>query len=319
VSTDIPLLFGPYGRAALAKPDKLAAFDANACWFHMFDDGAFETCARHGLAACVEFKTFRADFRSHPELIPIGADGKPIRYGNLVQGVCLSQLAFLEQIEAELLAGVQAFQPAGIWLDYVTYPGWFEVPNPDLQQSCFCHACVATFCEATGIDAPSAAELLDHHAKAWAQHKCARIAGFANRYAQIIRAQLPGCIIGAYMCPWTPQEFDRALTSIFGQDYALLAPAIDVFTPLIYGAKSGRSAAWGRDFLEATPAFVPPDRKVQLILDAGDGPASLVETATAAQPSWGLQVYDGAALFADAALAHVFQAAVASIRQRNGP
>jgi hypothetical protein len=37
-----------------------------------------------------------------------------------------------------------------------------------------------------------------------------------------------------------PKEFDDALRRIFGQDYTRLAPAIDVFTPLIYGVKSGR-------------------------------------------------------------------------------
>jgi hypothetical protein len=311
---DIPLLFGPYGSAALAHSDKLAAYDANACWFHMFDEGAFEICARHGIAACVEFKTFRADLDAHRELVPIGADGQPIRYGTLVQGVCLSQPAFLAQIEADLLAGVQAYRPAGIWLDYLTYSGWFEVPDPDLQESCFCAACIATFCEATGIDAPTPAQILTQHAEAWAQHKCARIADFARHYAQIIRTHLPGCLIGAYMCPWTPEEFDGALTRIFAQDYARLAPAIDVFTPLIYGTKSGRPPTWGRRFLEAAPAFVPPDRKVQLILDALDGPASLVETAAASQPSWGLQVFGGATVFADPTFAQVFQTVVARIR-----
>jgi hypothetical protein len=309
----IPLLFGPYGSAALDHADKLAAYNANACWFHMFNEAAFETCARHGIAACVEFKTFRADFDAHPELVPIGADGKPIRYGSLVQGVCLAQPAFLAQIEATLRAGIRTYRPAGIWLDYLTYAGWFEMPDPDLQESCFCRACVATFCEQTGIDAPTPAEILAVHGDAWAQHKCAQIAGFAEHYAQIIRTQLPGCLIGAYMCPWAPQEFDGALTRIFAQDYALLAPAIDVFTPLIYGAKSGRPATWGRAFLEAAPAFVPRDRKVQLILDASDGPASMIETASAARPSWGLQIFDGASVFADPASAQVFQRAVAMI------
>ena len=312
---NIPLLFGPYGSAALAQIDKLAAYDANACWFHMFDDDAFEACARHGIAACVEFATFRADFDAHPQLIPIGADGQPIRYGQLVQGVCLSQHDFLEQIEANLRAGLQTYRPTRIWLDYLTYAGWFEVPAPDLQESCFCRACVATFCEWTGIDAPTPAEILARHGDAWTQHKCARIGAFAGRYAQIIRSQLPGCLIGAYMCPWTPDEFDGALSRIFGQDYAQLAPAIDVFTPLIYGAKSGRPATWGRTFLEGAPAFVPRDRKLQLILDALDGPASLVETAAASWPSWGLQVFGGASVFADAAVAQVFQTAVAQIRR----
>ena len=118
-------------------------------------------------------------------------------------------------------------------------------------------------------------------AAAWQRHKCERIARFAAHYAALIRAHHPGCIVGAYMCPWTPAEFDGALARIFAQDYALLAPSIDVFTPLIYAAKSGRTARWGRDFLAQAPAFVPADRKVQLILDALDFPDSLIETAAA--------------------------------------
>lgn len=118
-----PLLFGPYGSSSLAYVDRLAAYGANACWFHMFDAAAFDACARHGIAACVEFKTFRADFAQHPELIPIGVDGKPIRYGDLVQGVCLSQTAFLAATEASLREGVRTYQPQGIWLDYLTYAG----------------------------------------------------------------------------------------------------------------------------------------------------------------------------------------------------
>jgi hypothetical protein len=310
----IPLLFGPYGSAALEHIDRLAAHGANACWFHMFDAAAFDTCDRHGIAACVEFKTFRADFDARPDLIPIGADGAPIRYGRLVQGVCLSQHAFLQETEDALAAGVRAYQPAGIWLDYLTYAGWFEVPDPDLQESCFCPSCIADFCAATGIDAPTPREILARHAAAWERHKCERIAGFAARYAGIIRAELPGCVIGAYMCPWTPQEFGGALTRIFAQDYMLLAPSIDVFTPLIYGAKSGRGPAWGREFLEAAPAFVPPGRAVQLILDALDGPGALAETAASQRPSWGVQVFGGAQLFADPAQARVFQDAVGRIR-----
>jgi hypothetical protein len=314
----LPLFFGPYGGGALEQAGRLARYGANAVWFHMFDERAFEECARHGLAPCVEFKTFRADFEVHPELVPIGADGRPIRYGALVQGVCLSQREFLAETEAALVEGVRRFRPAGIWLDYLTYAGWFEVPDPDLQESCFCPACVAEFCEATGIDGPTPAEILQHHAAAWERHKCERIAAFAARYARIIREQLPECVIGAYMCPWMPGEFGGALTRIFAQDYALLAPAIDVFTPLIYGTKSGRPASWGREFLEAAPAFVPPGRAVQLILDALDGPESLRETAAAHVPSYGLQVFGGAKLFADDTLAQVFQGAVARIRATVG-
>jgi len=310
----IPVLFGPYGSAALQYVDRFSPYGANACWFHGFDAAAFEVCERYGIAACVEFKTFRADFDAHPELIPIDMDGQPIRYGNLVQGVCLSQRDFVEQVEADLIAGLQAFQPAGIWLDYLTYAGWFETSEPDLQDSCFCPACVAEFCAATGVDATSPREILARYAAQWTQHKCERIAAFGRRYAELIRAHLPTCVVGAYMCPWTPDEFEGALTRIFAQDYALLAPAVDVFTPLIYVKKSGRSAEWGRDFLEHAPAFVPKERKVQLILDAVDFPASLLATAASARPSWGMQLFAGAQVFADPERAGIFRMAVDQIR-----
>lgn len=308
------LLFGPYGGQALAQGERLPLFGVNAVWFHGFDERAFEACDRAGLAACVEFKTFRADLRARPELIPIGADGKPIRFGRLVQGVCLSQNHYLDEIEQNLREGVARLGPHGVWLDYLTYAGWFETPDPDLQESCFCAGCVAEFCEATGIDADAPEEILSRHKLAWTEHKCRRIAGFAARYAEIIRGARPDCIVGAYMCPWTPQEFDGALTRIFAQDYELLAPSIDVFTPLIYAKKSGRKPDWGCQFLRAARGFIPPHRKVQLILDVLDFPDALRTVGECPVPSWGIQLFGGADVFADDARAAEFRRGVEAIR-----
>lgn len=311
----LPHFFGPYGSSAVEYLHRFAASGANALWFHGFDPRAFDACQKHNIAACVEFKTFRADFNKRPDLVPIGVDGKPIRYGDLVQGVCLSKKDFLEETEAALLDGLTRFEPAGIWLDYLTYAGWFETPSPDLQESCFCPDCIREFCEATGIDAADPAQILAAAQPAWTRHKCERVAGFTARYAALIRARRPGCVIGAYMCPWLPGEFDGALTRIFAQDYALLAPSIDIFTPLIYCTKSGRSTHWGREFLEASPGFVPANHPVQLILDVLEFPASLLKTSRAAVPSLGVQLFGGAQIFADPGQAKVFAQAVAQIRK----
>jgi hypothetical protein len=309
-----PLLFGPYGSQAIEYAAHFADYGANAFWFHGFDPQAFEACQQHQIAACVEFKTFRADFETRPELIPTGVNGKPIRYGNLVQGVCLSQVEFLQETEKNLLEGLRSYQPAGIWLDYLTYAGWFETPHPDLQESCFCPDCIAHFCESSGVDAESPTVILQNYSEDWTRHKCERIASFAKHYAKIIKSHLPDCIVGAYMCPWRPDEFEGALTRIFAQDYTLMAPAIDVFTPLIYGKKSGRSSEWGREFLEGSNEFVPNHQKVQLILDALDFPESMVETARSTAPSWGFQMFGGAQVFIDPAKAEIFHNAVKKIR-----
>ncbi len=311
---DIPLLFGPYGTAALQYAQQFEYQNANAAWFHMFDTEAFEICARHAIAPCVEFKTFRADFDARPELIPIGIDGMPIRYGRLVQGVCLSQQAFLDEIEEQLIAGLKTFKPTGIWLDYLTYAGWFETPDPDLQESCFCPACIAEFCDTTGIDADNPTAILSQHQAAWTRHKCERVAGYAKRYADLIRSYLPGCIVGAYMCPWSPEEYDGALSRIFAQDYDLMAPAIDVFTPLIYAHKSGRPPAWAKQVLASTTPLVSADHRVQLILDALDYPGSLLETVDSSPTSWGIQIFGGADIFADPDKAKMFKEAVSAMR-----
>jgi len=310
----MPLLFGPYGVPASDDVSRFTDFGANAAWFHGFSPRAFEICSAGGLEACVEFATFRADLDRRPELVPVGVDGRPIRHGALVQGVCLSQQPFLDEIEERLLTGVRAYRPAGVWFDYLTYGGWFETPDPDLQDSCFCPDCIAEFCEATGIDATTPQEILGSHADQWTDHKCDRVARYAAHYAELVRSHLPGCTIGAYMCPWTPDEYGGALRRIFAQDYALLAPAIDVFAPLIYVAKSGRGAGWGAEFLDRAGDFVPAGRKVQLILDAMDFPDSLLAAAAADQPSWGLQMFAGAELFDDPAKASIFREAVTRIR-----
>lgn len=293
--------WGPYGRASLAYAGRVAGSGANAIWFHGFDEAGFEACARAGLQACVELRTFRADFAARPDLAPIGVDGRPIRWGRLVQGVCLSRRDFVDEIQATLEAGLEAHAPAGVWLDYLTYAGWFETPEPDLQDSCFCADCVAEFCGATRIDATTAGEILARHSREWVEHKCRRIAAFARRYAEIVRAKRPGSVVGAYMCPWTPEEHGGALRRIFAQDYELLAGAIDVFTPLLYAGKCGRPASWAAEYLDGAGRFVPAVARVQLILDALDFPASMEAAASSAVPSWGLQMFGGAAVFEDPA------------------
>jgi hypothetical protein len=308
-------LFGPYGSTALPYIDRFSEYGANAFWFHGFNPDAFDACHRFGIAPCVEFKTFRADFKDFPELIPIGVDGLPIRYGDLVQGVCLSQTDFLEETEANLLSGIKTYQPAGIWLDYLTYAGWFETPNPDLQESCFCPACIQDFCSSRNIDATNPQIILDKFQDDWTSHKCERIARFAVHYSDIIRTNQPGCIVGAYMCPWHPGEFNGALRRIFAQDYTLLAPSIDIFTPLIYAKKSGRSPNWGREFLEMKGDFIPPDRDVMLILDVLDFPKSLLSVADSKNPSAGIQMFNGWQVFADPGQASIFKSSVGKIQR----
>lgn len=309
-------LFGLYSSNALAAGERLTSYGVDAVWFHAFDEKSFDACARLGLSACVEFPTWRADFNRHPELIPVGVDGLPIRYGTLVQGICLSNRDFVEERMVQLADGLKRYRPDGVWLDYMSYSGWFETPDPDLQESCFCKSCVAEFCQAEGVSDDDPQTILNRHGALWARHKCGRIAELTGRMSAMIRSQHAGCAVGIYLCPWRPDEYDGALTRIFAQDPALLEPSIDVFTPLIYAAKSGRESVWGRRYLETAHAWIPHGKKVQLILDALDFPDSLAETAESSVPSWGVQIFAGGPLLADPRQASFFARAIERIRRK---
>ena len=292
-------LYGPYGSTEPETARHVRECGGNAVWFHGFNPKGFDSAGTAGLHPCVEFKTFRASFDEHPELIPIGVDGKPIRYGRLVQGVCLSKTDFVEERMADLEAGMREFKPRGVWLDYLTYAGWFETPEPDLQESCFCPDCIEEFCRAEEVDATSPAEILTKHEDSWTAHKCRRIDSLGRRFSAIIKNADPDCPVGIYMCPWTPDEFVRALTRIFAQDYRLLAEWADVFTPLMYAEKSGRPPEWSRTFLEATPRFVPEGVPVLPILDVLDFPESVAALADSEVSSFGFQLFGGAKAFDD--------------------
>ena len=308
----LPLWFGPYGGGDL--PRNVKDYGVNAIFFHGFNEKMFNSCADLGIEAIVEFKTFRGNYVEHPELIPTGVDGKPIRYGQWLQGVCMSQSAFLAETEQALIKGLESFKPGGVWLDYLAYGGWSEIVDPDLQESCFCRDCIDDFCRTAGVEATTPAEILGKYQKQWTEHKCRKIAEYGRLYAGIIKDRLPGAVVGCYMIAYTPDEYDGALTKIFAQDYSMLEQSIDVFTPLIYCKQSGRGTDWGRKWLERSPEMVTK-KKVSLILDVADFPESLEETAEAKVVPWGVQLYAGTSMFQDKEKALTFKNLTDKIRK----
>jgi hypothetical protein len=293
-------LRGTYGEGGIGHAREIKESGCNALWFHGFREEGFNACEKHDLGAGVEFRTFRGDYDAHPELIPIGVDGSPIRWGTHLQGVCLSQTDFIQQRFEELKEGMSAYRPMGVWLDYLTYGGWFESADPDLQESCFCPDCIENFCQSTGIDCDSPQEILQHHKQAWTDHKCRQVAGYGAEFASVIKKSDPECLVGAYMCPWTPEEYEGALSRIFAQDYSLFAGFTDIFTPLMYAEKSGRPHQWSRNFLEDSHRFVPKDKPVLPILDALDFPGSLEALVGLKENTYGgFQIFSGGDLFED--------------------
>ena len=67
--------------------------------------------------------------------------------------------------------------------------------------------------------------------------------------------------------------------------------------------------------LEQSPTFVPAERKVQLILDAFDFPATLETVATSPIPSWEIELFGGVNTFSNPENGRVFELAIHKMKE----
>ena len=192
-----------------------------------------------------------ADYRAHPEIRPIGADGQPL---SIVPGYtafsCPLAHWWRERRLAQIEQLLQEHEIDGLWLDFIRYPGRWERPQPTLDQSCFCDESLARFEEFAGLTVPSdttsqcATWILDTAPGQWAAWKCSVIAEFVSQIKALLREAKPQAILGMFSVPWGPGDNDNAIQRVIGQDFARLAQHIDFFSPMVYHTMCGRPVEW---------------------------------------------------------------------------
>ncbi len=212
-----------------------------------------------------------APWRRFPSLRPVDRQGNRVAAapGN---GICPTQRWYwprlLRQIAQKRDAGFD-----GIWLDFLRFSGHWETPTPELMETCFCDSTLADFERRSGIMIPDhlpldstdgttggtkasklAAQanwILGHHRREWTLYKIAVITDFAQQARDTI-AKKPGVMMGLFAVPWQREEFNRAVISLFGQDYRQLSSQFDVFSPMLYHELCGRPVEWISQFVKYT-------------------------------------------------------------------
>ena len=191
--------------------------------------------------------------------------------------------AKLRAIEEDLAR----FEPDGVSLDFIRFHleyenhrsprwrlDWEEVP-PDASakrfiQFSFDRQSLLRFELNTGLaltasvdDARTAArEILIEHRVAWRDFKCQLVTSMVADIRRRAVRLFPETTVMIHLVPWRPDEFDRALGEVAGQDPVGLAEHVDVFAPMVYHPFLDRGAAWvgqyTRELLEATGKQVWP-------------------------------------------------------------
>lgn len=215
-------------------------------------------CRREGARVFFEIGIFvgKATAEKHPELHPIGADGKPLKPDGWYLGLCPTVEWYRNERLHIIRETLEKYDVDGVWLDFIRYPCHWEVKRPRIEQACFNDSCLTKFQRDTGIKpqgetrAQKAQWILKHHLDDWTKWKCQQIASFCQQVRDIIYRVRPNALLGIFSVPWREQDYEDAIHKIIAQDFELLAKYVDVFSPMVYHIMCGFPADWVGDYTD---------------------------------------------------------------------
>jgi len=238
-----------------------------------------ERAAAEGARVYAEFPTLNGKgyVESHPEAWPINEKGEPAPAATWFLGVCPTDPAFRQYRVKQLENLLERYDVAGVWLDYFHWHAQFEEPEPILPETCFNRSCLRAFQESSGIKLPTldAAEaaryILSKHEVAWRRWRVKVLGGWARDLRKIVKRRRPKALFGVYHCPWTDEEYAGARARVLGLDLKGLNGYFDVFSPMVYHKRMGRSPGWVGDYVRWLSARIGTSR-VWPIVQAQDDP-----------------------------------------------
>jgi hypothetical protein len=266
----------PQAQAAL-----LHSWGATAI-FGGYENLAFvDAVHAQGMQIYAEFPCFvgKEWWEKLPESRPITADGRPLAPIDWYHGVNPATPAVRQQRLTDLSMLLRTYPIDGVWLDFIRWPCRWEKPSPLLQQSSFDPATLAHFSADIGVNlegqnvTPAANTILSHYANEWSAWKCEQITTWVAEARQVVDALRPGLPLGLFGIPWRQADFAGAIRTIIGQDYAALAPYIDIFSPMTYHQMCGQPVNWIANVVQAISQLTK--RPVCPIIQSVDHPTLL--------------------------------------------
>jgi hypothetical protein len=226
----------------------------NAVFIHSgsINQDIMDRARAEGLKVFAEFATLNGKnyVEEHPEAWAINEKGEQVQAATWFMGVCPTEPGFRRYRFDQLRDLLRTYDLDGVWMDYVHWHAQFEDPEPILPETCFCNHCLTSFSEETGVALPEgtiperAQWILKTHDDQWRDWRCNVVYTWTVEMKNILKEIKPGALLGLYHCPWDDEEFDGARRRILGLDYDLLKESIDVFSPMVYHTRMGRSPEW---------------------------------------------------------------------------
>lgn len=299
----MPRGVGFYGSPTLVWEKGLSLSDTGAdvvvVGYEAITPEMVEGCHREGVRIFADFAIFMGAgmAEQHPELWPIGENGKRIEKEGWYLGLCPTY-EWLKEAKLKQIGDFLRQTPVdGVFLDFIRWPCYWEVPEPVIEQSCFCENSLSRFSIEEGVEIyglttrQKARYILQHYRQEWASWKAEEITGFVRRAAAVVKGARSKALLGLFVVPWRPEEYDNAIGEVICQDFPALAQSADIFSPMVYHAMCNREVEWVREYsswlagitgkpvwpiVQATnvPRAVPAEELTQVLKEAFSAPVS---------------------------------------------
>ncbi len=209
----------------------LKRWGANAI-FGGYDNPAFvEEIHAQGMKIYAEFACFQGKqwWDAIPVSRPTLVDGTLLDPIDWYHGVNPSEPAVREQLLAKLATLVEEHELDGVWLDFIRWPCRWEKRRPRLLHTSFDEATLLRFATDNNLDYAAVMQwrtqptLTHDYTKNWTAWRISQITDWVAEARNIIHAIRPTTTLGLFAIPWRQTDFDGAIDSVIGQNFAALA------------------------------------------------------------------------------------------------
>lgn len=284
-------------RGAYAHPGafwetgaRLDEYGVNAVFVHggSLDAATVARARDEGCRVFAEFATLNGSYGNyvaeHPDAHPIDDSGHPAPPATWFMGVCPTHHGFRQYRMDALHDMLSRLELDGVWMDYVHWHAQFEDPYPVFIKTCFNDCCLDAFqqwanVEVEGRTVPERAQwIFQHAAKAWEDWRVSVIVDWAREFRGVVQAARPEALVGCFHCAWKDEDLGGVRRRCLGLDIHALTPYIDVFSPMPYHGRSGKTPEYVREYVaycgERYPVQTAPGQYPRLwpIVQAHDDP-----------------------------------------------
>jgi len=244
------------------KGAKLSDYGVNALFVRSgaIDEKLMERARSEGAKVFAEFATLNGGYgdyvKKHPDAHPIDDEGNPARKATWFMGICPTHKGFRASRMAALRELLTKHDVAGVWMDYHHWHAQFEDPYPQFIKTCFNDSCLSAFeahsgRKVQGNTIPEKSRwVFANAAKQWEDWRVSVLVDWAREIREITKSIRPNALIGNYQAAWKDEDLWGVRRRALGLDFHELGKHVDVFSPMLYHGRSGKSPAYVKEYVE---------------------------------------------------------------------